>query len=208
MQDDSSPQPPVEPVVEPVAPEPTYSKNEYEKLQKEAAEAKKQLKELAEAAKIEKEAKLRENKSWQELSAIKEKEAQEAKARVEKLTSAFVNRERMNALREEAIKAGIKKESLADLRLLDFPELSIQTDSEGEVIISGADKAIQRMKTIRPYWFGNSTPAVNTTTPGVTNSGDGTISWETLTAANKKAEATGNYTEYKEMLLKYKAQLK
>lgn len=194
------PQPPV--------PEKTYSQADYEKLQKEVLEAKKIAKELSEVAKNEKEAKLRESQSWQELAAVKEKEAAEAAAKVTKLTNAFVGRERLNALKEEAMKAGIKKESLADLRLLDFPELTIQTDSEGEVIVSGADKAIQRLKTIRSHWFGQPAPAVNSSTPGVTNSGEGLVSWDALKDARKKAESSGKYDEYKEMLLKYKAQQK
>lgn len=111
---------------------------------------------------------LTKNQKWQELAELKEKEASEALAERDKLKNAFVQKEKMSAIREAAIQSGLRKESIPDLRLIDFPEIKLETNSEGEFNVSGADKAIQRLKTLRPHWFQNAVPNINSSSPVVT----------------------------------------
>lgn len=174
------------------------------KLIEELNKYKTKANELETLFKKTKEEELTKNQQWQQLAELKEKEANEAIDKAEKLKTAFVQKEKMAAIREAAIQAGIRKESIPDLRLIDFPEIKLETNSEGEFNTSGADKAVQRLKTLRPHWFQSSTPNVNTASPSVTNSSSG-VTWDDLKKAEAEAKKTGKYEQYKELVLKYKA---
>lgn len=164
--------------------EPKYSKAEFDKILKEAKKYKDMAKEHEKNLKAREMQELEKNNEWQRIAQMKEEEAAKAREEADKLKNSFVNREKQSAIREAAIQAGLRKESVQDLRLIDFPEIKLETNEEGEFIVSGADKAVMRLKSLRPHWFQTQAPAVNTQTPTVTNSG-GNISW----ADFKKIEA-------------------
>ena len=172
------------PAVETPEVEPKYSKAEFEKALREAKKYKDLAKEHEKKNKDRELQELEKNNEWQRIAQMKEEEAKTAREEADKLKNSFVSREKAAAIREAAIGAGLRKESIQDLRLIDFPEIKMETNSEGEFIVSGADKAVMRLKSLRPHWFQAAAPTVNTTTPTVTNSGQN-ISW----AEFKKIEA-------------------
>jgi hypothetical protein len=164
--------------------EPKYSKAEFDKILKEAKKYKDMAKEHEKQLKARELQELEKNNEWQRIAQMKEDEAKAAREEADKLKTSFVSREKMAAVREAAISSGLRKESIQDLRLIDFPEIKLETNDEGEFIVSGADKAVMRLKSLRPHWFQTAAPTVNTQTPTVTNSGSN-ISW----ADFKKIEA-------------------
>jgi hypothetical protein len=158
------------------APAPTYSKAEFDRVLQEAKKFKDMAKDFEKKIKDRELSELEKNNEWQRIAEMKQKETEEAQAERDRLKEAFVSREKSSAIREAALAAGLRKESVQDLRLIDFPEIKLETNSDGEFSVSGADKAVTRLKTLRPHWFSSAAPKVNTDTPQVTNSGSN-ISW-------------------------------
>lgn len=156
--------------------EPTYSKSEVERILAEARKFKTIASEYEKKMKENELKELEKNNEWQRIAKMKEEEAERFRQETEKLKSAFVEKEKMNAIREIALANGLRKESIQDLRLIDFPEIKLETNNEGEFTVSGADKAVMRLKALRPHWFQTQAPSVNTQTPSVTNS-QGSLSW-------------------------------
>lgn len=188
------------------APAKTYSEAEFNAMRKraEAAEAKEREAEQKKKEDARKAAEA--SGEWQQVAETSRKEADDARAEVKKLKDAFIYTEKTRALKEAAIAAGIRKESVADLGLIDFPELVVETDEEGSIKVSGADKAVTRLKTIRSHWFQGGAPKVNHNTPTATRSGGGGVTIADLEAAEKEARKTGDYSDYKNKVLQFKTQ--
>lgn len=153
------------------APEQSFTKDDVQKIIDEAKKYKSMVSDFENKLKAKEIEDLTKNQKWQELAELNEKMANDAIQEREKYKSAFANKEKMSALREAALQSGIRKESIPDLRLIDFPEIRLEANSEGEFTASGADKAIQRLKTLRPHWFQNAAPSVNSSSPVVTGDG-------------------------------------
>lgn len=173
--------------------EPKYSKAEFDRMVARAKKADDLAREYEKKFKDREIAELEKNNEWQRIAEMKQKEAEDAKAETDKFKNAFVSKQKESAIREAAMAAGLRKESIQDLRLIDFPEIKLETNSEGEFTVSGADKAVMRLKSLRPHWFSTAAPKVNTDTPQVTNSGS-TISW----AEYKKIESEYNRSQTRE----------
>jgi hypothetical protein len=78
-------------------------------------------------------AKLKESQNWQEIAKLKEEEANAAKSETNSLKQAVINDKKTSALKTAAVKAGINPQSLDDLDLLDFDEISVETTSQGKL---------------------------------------------------------------------------
>lgn len=165
--------PAVPPSNEPQTPpaEETVSKKDAEKLASELARYKAQAEELTAKFKNQELESAKAANDWQKVAEVKQREAEEALEKLNKFKSAVVSDKRLSAIREEAIKSGLRKESLSDLSYLDYPEVRLNTDDEGNFKVEGAEKAIQRLKTTRPHWFTSSVPNVNLNTPNVIGGG-------------------------------------
>lgn len=145
---------------------------------------------------------------WQKIADLKQKEAEEAQEKLERFKKAVSMDKKLSAVREEAIKAGLRKESISDLGYIDYPEVQLDTDNEGNFKVDGADKAIQRLKASRPHWFQSSVPNVNTQSPGVTGSG-GKMTYndiKVIEAEYKKNQTAANAEKLKKAYLDFKNQ--
>lgn len=178
---ESTQTPPVEPVVETQTTEipeeePKYSKAEFEKVLREAKKYKDMAKDQEKKNKDREIQELQKNNEWQRIAEMSKKEAEDAITDRDNLRHAVIKDKRMSAIREAALSAGLRKEAIDDLDRLDFPEIKLETNSEGVIIVSGADKAVMRLKSLKSYMFNSAAPAVSTQSPQVTNSGTN-ISW-------------------------------
>ncbi len=198
--EDQNQTPQTEPQAEPQndpTPEPKPNK-----LVAELEKYKKMAKELESKVKNSEIEKAKKDQEWQRVAEIKEQEAREAQEKLDKFKNGFITDKKLTSIREEALRAGLRKESIDDLSLIDFPEISLDPTDEGNFMVSGADKAVQRLKAIRPHWFSNPTPTVNTNTPSV--NGASKISIEDLKTAELEAKKTGDYKKVTELYLAYK----
>ena len=119
---------------------------------------------------------LKNSQNWEEIAKLKEQEAEEAKQDRDRLKQAVMDREKHSALRQEALKSGINPASIPDLELLDFAEISLETTSQGKIIVHGADKAIQNLKMLRPHWFHSKPTTINPASPETLQSMNGLLS--------------------------------
>jgi len=191
----------------PPPPEKTYSAKDVERIVNELTQYKTKAIELENKFKNQELEQAKASQEWQKVAELHEKTAKEYQDKFERFKSAVVSDKKLSAIREEAIKAGIRKESLADLGILDYPEVKLDTDSEGNFLVEGADKAVQRLKTLRGHWFQSVAPKVHAESPSVTGAGN-QVSWDDLKKLEldyKKNPNSANAENYKKALLAYKA---
>lgn len=146
---------------------------------------------------------------WQKVAEHRQKELDEMLSKFDGFKKAVVQDKRLTAIREEAMKSGLRKESLGDLGYLDYPEVKLQTDDEGNFKVEGADKAIQRLKTTRPHWFTSGVPNVNLNSPSVTGDSSGKLKYEDikkLEAEYKKNPNASNEAKFKAAILEFRKQ--
>jgi hypothetical protein len=208
-----NPTPPVDPsqtppIVEPTPPvNPTPSevdryKKDMLKYKEESAQLRQQLEEIKVKTHKEKD-------DWKSVSEHHEAKAKDYETKYTGLQLALVNEKKIAALSTEAVKQGINPASLPDLELLDFDEISVETTSNGKVLISGQDRAIAKLKTLRPHWFTSPSPGINPTSPGVRQTPSGSVSMVELNAAEeqwKKTKSDSDKKAYYDLIQKYKSQ--
>jgi hypothetical protein len=195
-------------VVETPTPEPkieVISKQEFDHVMSDLHKQKAKARELEEKVRTIETQKLKEKEEWKTLADQYEGEAKQAKDEVAKIKEGLVVRTKFDAIKAEAIKLGIHESAIDDLRMLGWDDVRIETTSEGRVNVLGAEKAMQRVKTQKPYLFkAPGAPNVNVNTPGVVDGAD--ISFSTIYEAEKEAKKSGNYGKYRELLTKFQAQ--
>lgn len=191
----------------PAQPEKTYSQKDVERIVNELNTYKTKAVELENRFKNQELEAAKTNQEWQKVAELHEKTAKEYEDKFTRFKSAVVQDKKLSAIREEAIRNGVRKESITDLGILDYPEVKLDTDNDGNFIVEGADKAIQRLKTLRPHWFQSDAPKVNAQSPSVTGAGNST-SWDDLKKLEseyKKNPNPANAEKYKSALLAFKA---
>lgn len=69
---------------------------------------------------------------------------------------------RLNEVRAAALAAGLRKDALADLELLDLSDLPVELTNRGRYIVEGVSTFVEGLKTSRGHWFQNAAaPNVN-----------------------------------------------
>jgi len=131
---------------------------------------------------------------WKELAELQEKEKLEALAKLENVNTAVAKDKKYTAVKLAAQSLGIRKEALEDLELLDFPEVQIEVTSLGNVNIVGAATAVERLKLIRPHWFGKKATALNSSSPEIVEGAK--ITTQQVIDARKKASKSKNPSDY------------
>jgi hypothetical protein len=70
---------------------------------------------------------------------------------------------RLNEVKVAASAAGLRKEAVKDLELLDLSELPVELTSRNRYIVEGVGSFVESLKTTKPHWFQSSdAPRVNT----------------------------------------------
>jgi len=151
----------------------------------------------------------KEKEDWKTVAEHHEQKAKEYETKFSGLQNALINEKKFAALTMEAQKHGINPASLPDLELLDFPEISVETTSTGKILVSGQDRAIAKLKTLRPHWFSNAVPSVNPSTPNLGRPHTGAVTMADLNAAEaqyRKTKSDSDKKAYFEIIQKYKSQ--
>jgi len=148
---------------------------------------------------------LKEKQEWQKIAQIKEAEAEDFRTKSEKLRDSIVWEKKYSALKDQAMKAGIRSEAVSDLELLDFEDLAVETTSTGRINVLGAEHAITKLKNTKPHWFGSKGVNINSSSPEV-KQGGASISVKDIYAAEKKAKESGDYAPYYKIMKLYQQQ--
>jgi hypothetical protein len=151
----------------------------------------------------------KEKEDWKTVAEHHEIKAKEFETKFNGLKDGLVREKKISALIIEAQKQGITPASLPDLELLDFDEVQVETTSTGKILVSGQDRAIAKLKTMRPHWFSTNVPSVNPSTPNVGTPNSNVVTIADLNAAEaqyKKTKSEADKKNYYEIIHKYKAQ--
>ena len=162
------------------------------------------VKELEDAQEQSRISKMREKEQWQDLSSEWQQKAEKHEAENKTLKDSMVYDKKYSAVREFALKAGLRNEALRDLELIDFDDVEVEYTSTGRVNVLNAERAVERIKSSRPHWFGNRRTNVNSNEPEVVSGGQ--VSYNDVYKAEEQARKTGDYAPYKALLNKYKEQ--
>jgi len=179
------------------------SRSELNKVLDEMHNYKRQAKEFEDSLSKRKMDELKQKDEWQKVAQIKEEEATASKEEANKLRDSIIWDKKYSALKEYALRSGIRREALSDLELIDFEnDLAIETTNTGKVNVLGADRAINNLKSTRPHWFGSKGGNINTSDPEVVSGG--AITMQDIFKAEKKAKESGDYAPYYKVMKQYK----
>lgn len=180
-------------------------KSELQKVLDELHKYKSQARELSTAAQADKERLLREGNRWQELAELKDKELQDMRQTNDQIKDAMINEKKFSALKDAAVKAGLRQEAFSDLELVGLDQVQVETTSTGRVNVLGVDQLISNVKLSRPHWFGGQKTNVNGSIPNVNNQA-GVVSTQDLVKLSNEAKKSGDYAQYEKSLRQFQQQ--
>jgi len=141
------------------------TKNHMHEYKRKFQESNAKLEELANKLTTLETERLEKSENYKELW---EKEREQKESYVEKynkFTKSVIEDKKMNAIREHAIKTGINDELIDLLGSFDTSDVLVETTSNGNFIVNGADTWIADLKNQRPSMFKRqSDPVVNNKT--------------------------------------------
>lgn len=178
-----------------------------EKLKADLAKAKKEGEELRKKLENDRLKKLKDSEDKE--AYIKEVEAQrdEAIQSRTRVTEAVIQDLKMNAIRTEALSAGLNPKFKKLLDKFDCEGVEVETTSTGRMNVLGATSFVSRLKAEHPEMFGQKGSKINPEDPKVTSESEMTM--DKLRELKKKAEKAGlrspEYAEYRAATLKFQA---
>lgn len=184
----------------------TVPREEFVNVKNDMHKFKEENQKLMERLKAMETEKLRAAQDWQKIAEQNERDRIEVEGKYKGLQTAIISDKKMSAIKEAALKLGIRQDSLADLEFLPFDDVQVEMTTAGRVNILGAETAMTRLKTLRPHWFQDKNLNLNTNSPTTVTGDSGKVTMEELKKAELEAKKTGNYKKYQELLLKVKAQ--
>ena len=160
-------------------------KNDMHKYKREAQEAREQKESY--------EAKLSSIETEQQKSQGQYKELFEARdaayGELESKHKHFLNSvsedKKLTAVREFAIKNNIRKEALDDLDMISLESVVVETTDQGRYNVLGADHFVDKLKSLKPHWFNDSTPPSGNFNTGDFDGAEKTYSGQELLALSK-----------------------
>lgn len=193
--------PEVKPILDTPKPE-TVSKTAYDEVTASMHKFKEQVKSFENAKVKDDEAKLVQSNEWQKAYDAEKVKRIDLEDKQVKLEQSFVRNEKMGAIEKEALKMGIHKEQLSDLKFFPFEDVQIQKtireDGTSDISVTGAVDAMERFKLIRPKWFG-AVGALNTNMSDPEVVGSTSVSIKDINAAYAK----GDMEKYKRLHAEY-----
>lgn len=181
-----------------------------EKKAKKAAEDK--LAALEKKASDEEKLKLTEKQQFEELYNKEKTRADDLEARDQKRSDNLSAYLKNAALKDAALKLGLKPESVEDLKFIGLKDVEVEIttkeDGSSDIKVLNADKVAERIKQIRPHWFGSKkSPKLNVDDPGVVDMY--AVTMKQVQDAEAKASKSGDPDDaesYKKLLIAYRDQ--
>lgn len=172
-----------EPVVQKVD-EPVVQADPTEKYKNDMFKYKRELQaerdakaELERKLKQQEEDKLKTTNNYKKLYEQTLEEKKKVEGDFNELRGVIVEDRKFSAIKDAALKAGMRPEAVNDLRLFDSSDVILETTSEGNVNVLGAELMVENLKKKRPYLFTTTgAPPVNNSTGKYTGAQEKTYS--------------------------------
>jgi hypothetical protein len=153
--------------------------------------------------------KLAENNEYKTLAENREKELAAERAKTKALTDGIIHNGKMNAIRQAAAKAGLRAEAMDDLDMVDFEEVQVERTDKGRLNVTGAEKAVEKLKATKPHWFAARKPNVDTSKPGVETNVSELVTEDHVIEAEdayRKSGSDSDKKKYHDLANKYRTQ--
>lgn len=134
----------------------------HQRMQDDLVKAKRRSQELeAKMGDLESE-KLKAANDYKALYEGEQQKRQKVEGELKQFSNWAVQTQRFNAVKSEALAAGLRKEALSDLELIDLESVKVETTSTGRFLTEGAKERVEQLKSERPHWFTvGAPPTVN-----------------------------------------------
>ena len=148
---------------------------------------------------------LAEKEDWKALSEKYMKERDESTSKLEKERTSYQHDVKYRAVKDAALKAGLRNER--DLNLIPLDEIKIEYTSEGRMIVNGVDAFIKDLKKDREHWFQDKTvPNFNSGGAGAASAESETLTATRVFELEQKYKREGNKQKVKELYDRYNKQ--
>lgn len=114
---------------------------------------------------------LREKNDFETLYKNEKAKREQVEGDLKKMTNWTLHTQKFNAVKAEAVAAGLRKEAIPDLELLDLDDVKVETTDSGRFIVEGAKEKVEKLKATKGYWFQAGPPP--TVNAGGTGAGGG-----------------------------------
>lgn len=143
---------------------------------------------------------LKSKEDYKTLSESLEQQVEALKGENSKLKDSIFHTTRVSAVKDEAVKLGLRSAALSDLEAMDLEEIKVNVGEDRIIRVEGAGDFAKRLKTIKPYLFETpKDPVINGGGGGGGGGGGmtGEVSRDQLTQAyiarNKSPENMAKY---------------
>lgn len=129
------------------------TKNDMHKFKRQALDTNVKLDEaIAKIATLE-EDKLKSGENYKELWEKQKSASQEWEGKYKGLSKMLVEDKKMNAIKNEAVKAGLGSDWMDMLNAFDTSDVIVETTSSGNFMVNGADTWVEALKADKPMMF-------------------------------------------------------
>lgn len=178
-----------------------------EKKDRLAAAAK--VTELSQAVEKLKNTNLKTQGSFKELYEQSEAKVAELETKNKTLTDSIFHTSRVSAVKDAAVKLGLRSAALSDLESLDMDDVEVKVGDDKIIRVEGASDFASRLKTLKPYLFETpKDPKFNGGGgTGGGNQGGGQVTQEMLANAHKVRNTSPEKLQaYKDMVKRFDEQ--
>lgn len=181
-------------------------RSEFEKVLKELHQHKASARTATEQLEQRKIEDMKKNQQYEALANEYKEKLERAEAEKKRIIESDIQSRKYNAVKDSAVRAGIRKEALSDLDLVAMDNVVVETTSTGKINILGADRFVESLKAAKPHWFSSpQAPSVNTDGVRV-DGGAGPITPQMILAAETEGRKTGDMSKYRELSKKFQQQ--
>jgi len=101
---------------------------------------------------------LEKGQQYKTLWEQEKKKREEAEVEAKKTLGWAMNTHRFGEVKAKALQAGLRKEAVNDLELIDMEDVPVETTSSGRFIANGVNEKVERIKADKPHWFTQPSP--------------------------------------------------
>lgn len=147
--------------------------------------------------------KLKEKEDYKTLAEKRAERIAQLEGEYSSLEGMIYKNAKLNAVRSEAVKMGLRPEAADDLDLLDLSSVVVERTDRGRIAVDGHKDFVNELRRLKPHWFrGVVDPNINTQGGTKVDAAESPISASDVNAAEKKWRMSKKEADRKEWLEK------